>query len=297
MHLADLTLHEPTELAIAFQLLRDLAPPARILAGGTDLLVDLKTGRAHADHLVSLHRIPGLAAIETRPAHGVHAGLRIGALTTIAQLEHAPLLRGPHAIIRDAARQMAAPQVRNAATVGGNLASAVPCADLPPVLGVLDAVVVLASTLRSRTVHVSEFFAGPRQTVIQTGEILTAIELPPPPPYCGAAYERLALRDGNAIAVAAVAAALWLDTAGAIAGIRLMLGAVAPIPQPVIQAEAALIGARLPAAAERAALLAMAAADPISDLRASAAYRREMVGILTHRAVTTAYQRALEMQS
>jgi CO/xanthine dehydrogenase FAD-binding subunit len=298
VHLAELTVHEPTQLTEASLLLSGLGTQARILAGGTDLLVDLKTGRAHADHLVSLRRVPGLSGIEQVLPHvGGCPALRIGALTTVAELERSPLLTGVHSVIVEAAREMAAPQVRNAATIGGNLASAVPCADLPPVLGVLGASVVLTSAANSRRVAVTDFFTGPRQTVLTTGELLTAVEVPALPPRCGAAYARLALRDGNAIAVASVAASLWLDESNAIAGIRLMLGAVAPIPKPVRQAETALIGARLPDAATVGAALAMAAAEPISDLRASAAYRREVVGVLAARAIASAYSRAMERSS
>lgn len=295
MHLAELTVHEPTELEAAIGLLRRFGPSARPLAGGTDLLVDLKVGRLAVDHLVSLRRIPGLSGIEATPsAKDGATGLRIGALTTIAELESSPLLAGPLAIIREAAAEMAAPQVRNAATVGGNLASAVPCADLPPVFGVLDAAVVLSSSGHARTVPMSEFFSGPRQTVRMDHELLTAVEIPPPPARFGAAYARLALRDGNAIAVASVAASLWLDDQEAIAGLRMMLGAVAPIPKPI--SGGTLVGARLTDVLGRAANLAMAAAEPISDLRASAAYRREMVGVLAGRAITTAYRRAMESE-
>lgn len=150
-------LHEPTGLAEAAQLLAQFPGRARLLAGGTDLLVDLKSARTTAGHLVSLARIESLRGIENR------SGLRLGAMTTIAQIERSPLVRGPFAALRDAARLMASPQVRHLATIGGNIASAVPCADLPPVLGVLDALVVLWSPHGERTAALAEFFTGPRQ--------------------------------------------------------------------------------------------------------------------------------------
>jgi CO/xanthine dehydrogenase FAD-binding subunit len=293
LRLPELTVHEPADLESAWQLLRDLGPEARLMAGGTDLLVDLKTGRASTPAIISLGRIRSLAGIE-RDRGGTGRGLRIGALTTIAELERAAQLTGPYAIIREAAREMAAPQVRNLATVGGNLASAVPCADLPPVLGVLDASIVLSSAGSARVMPLLDFFAGPRQTFREPQEILTAVLVPAPPPRFGAAYARLALREGNAIAVASVGAALSLDDEGAITRARIMLGAVAPIPRRADEAALALVGGTLAGGLEQAVAQAMRAASPISDIRGSAAYRREMVGVLTRRALITAQARAQE---
>jgi CO/xanthine dehydrogenase FAD-binding subunit len=296
MRIAELALHEPASLAGAFQLLREL-PSSRILAGGTDLLVDLKTGRTGAEHLVSLRHVPSLRGIERDGDSPAPVALRIGALTTIAQLERSPLLLGPHAIIREAASQMAALQVRNIATIGGNLASAVPCADLPPVLGVLDAVVMVASAAGVRRIPLRDFFAGPRQTQIQHGEIVTAVHVPAAAMRSGAAFARLALRDGNAIAVASVAVCLTLDDRGTIRDLRMMLGAVAPVPKAVTAAEKELIGAGLAEAQDLGPAIAMAAAEPISDLRASAGYRREVVGVLARRALGVAWNRAMEASS
>lgn len=281
-------LHEPTGLAEAAQLLAQFPGRARLLAGGTDLLVDLKSARTTAGHLVSLARIESLRGIENR------SGLRLGAMTTIAQIERSPLVRGPFAALRDAARLMASPQVRHLATIGGNIASAVPCADLPPVLGVLDALVVLWSPHGERTAALAEFFTGPRQTIRREDEVLIAILVPQPPPRFGAAYERFALREGNSIAVASVAASLTLDEGGAMRAARLMLGAVAPIPLPVRVVEEALRGRRLEETLDEAAEIAADAARPISDVRGSAAFRRRLVRVLTRRALLAAHQRARE---
>jgi len=289
-----MTLHEPLDLKDAWRLLAELGPEARLCAGGTDLLVDLKTGRTHARHLISIRRIASMSGITQAPSRP----LRIGAGATIGDLERSELLRGAYAVLREAAREMASPQIRNIATVGGNIAGGVPCADLPPVLGVLNATLVLAADGHTRSMPILEFFVGPRSTTLASGEILVAIDIPTPPARFGAAHARLALRDGNSIAVASAAAGVHLDDRGRIAGACMMLGAVAPVPKAVPGLEPVLVGQTLSDALKgRVATLAMNAAEPISDIRGSAAYRREAVGVLAVRAVTSAYARAMEAMS
>ena len=139
MHLPDLTLHETTSVDQAIALRAELGDGARFMAGGTDLLVDLKTQRITAEHVISIGGISTLRGVCL-----TENGLWIGALTTISQLLASNELDGAYEVIRDAAREMAAVQIRNIATIGGNIASAVPCADLPPVLLALDAAVVIA---------------------------------------------------------------------------------------------------------------------------------------------------------
>jgi len=303
VYLPDVTLHEARTLADAAALTVQYAPDVRVLAGGTDVLVDLKTGRVHAQHLVSIRRIDSLHGVEMD--NGV---LRIGALTTITQMIRSPLVMERFGPILDAASQMAAAQVRSMATVGGNLASAVPCADLPPILMVMNASVRLWSPAGERDVPVDAFFVGPRRTVRRDDEILTSVLVPTPPPGFGAAYVRFALRDGNAIAVASVAAGLVVDDAGrgsdgrhrqvaspVVREARIALGAVSPIPKLVEAAGTLLAGKRLDAeVVQGAARLAREAADPICDVRGSAEFRRDVVEVLTRRALAVALQRAME---
>jgi carbon-monoxide dehydrogenase medium subunit len=310
VYVADIEVHQPTTLDEAAATLGRYGPDARLLAGGTDLLVDLKTGRVRVGHLVSINRIEAL-----RTTRQSVDGLHIGALTTISELTaflsamggepgqslipnpQSPVAK-PFASLLDATREMAAPQIRNVATVGGNIASAVPCADLPPILIAMNASVRLWSQFGERDVPLHEFFAGPRCTVLQAGEVLTAVFVPRPPPRFGAAYARFALRDGNAIAVAAVAASLLLDRDDTVRDARIVLGAVAPVPRLVEAAAAELRGQ--PATQDafaRAAEAARDAAQPISDVRGSAAFRRELVAVLSRRALTGAYRRAMEDQA
>lgn len=288
MYLPDIELHEATGLDQACALLARYAPSVRLLAGGTDLLVDLKTGRFQVDHVVSINHLDGLCDIAM-----IDGELHIGALATITQLGRSPVVRRHFASLLDATSQMASLQIRNMATAGGNVASAVPCADLPPILLVLGASVALRSTATSRQVALDSFFLGPRQTAKGDDEVLTAIHVPAAPPAFGAAYERFALREGNAIAVAGVAASLQLGDGGTIRRASIALGSVAPTPKLVVVAGEQLIGeSPCEEAFSLAAEAATQAAEPISDIRASADFRREVVRVLTRRALATAHQRA-----
>ncbi len=309
MNITDIELHEATSLAQASSLMARFSPDARLLAGGTDLLVDLKTNRVSVRHVVSINRIDGLRGIVTDDS-----GLRIGALTTANQLASSPIVRERFGAIRDATRNMAAMQVRNMATVGGNIASAIPSADLPPILLVMGASVVLWSEQGERTVPLESFFLAPRRSARKEDEVLTTILVPYPPAGSGAAYARLALREANACAVAGVAASVQLghdsdrlegrSQSRTIRDARIALCAVAPTPKLVESAAKALIGEDVdevragkgPRLAEAVAA-AMDAAEPISDVRGSGDYRREMVGVLTRRALATASQRAGEVSS
>ncbi len=290
MYMPDVNLHEVATLEQAAELMERFAPDARLLAGGTDLLVDLKTGRVSAEHLVSIGRIGAMCGVDT-----CNGDLRIGALTTPNQLSAEPIVRERLPSILDATSQMASPQIRNVATIGGNITSAVPCADLPPILMVMNASLVLSSHGTERELPLGSFFVGPRQTALCAGEVLKAVRVPAAPPRFGSAYARFALREGNAIAVASVAAGLLLNEDDTICEARVVLGAVAPIPKPARQASALLRGQ--PAgedAFEAAGIAAAEEAEPISDLRGSADFRRELVSVLTRRALATARQRARE---
>jgi carbon-monoxide dehydrogenase medium subunit len=254
------------------------------------LLVDLKTGRVAAGHLISIGGID-----EIRGVSLTDDGLRIGALTTITELDRSPVVRERFGALLDATCRMAAPAVRNVATVGGNICAAVPCADLPPILTAMNAGVLLWSKDGERRVALDSFFNGPRQTALRIGEVLVAAIVPTPPAAFGAAYARFGLRDGNTIAVAGVAASLRLDDKHTIREARIVLGAVAPIPKPVASACEALIGSKADGADfTEAASVAADAAEPICDVRGSAEFRREIVRVLARRALETSRDRAME---
>ncbi len=288
IYIPALELHEAASYEDATALLSKYSPDVKLLAGGTDVLVDLKTGGNGVRHLVTLSQIETLRGISEEAD-----GLRIGALTTITEIADSPLIDGAYEVLGDAARQMATLQIRNTATIGGNIASANPCADLPPVLMVLDATAIVISADGQRDVPLHELITGPRETVLAQNELLAAVLVPRPPARFGAAYARFGLRNGNAIAVASVAASLTLNDDGTVHNAQIALGAVAPRPTLVEAANLWLEGRESNGdALDEAARAAMEAAQPISDLRGSAEYRRRLVGVLTKRALTTAGKRA-----
>jgi carbon-monoxide dehydrogenase medium subunit len=267
VYLPDFELHEAASLDEASELLGRHAPDARLLAGGTDLLVDLRTARYRVGHVISLKGVPELRGVEEDDD-----GLTIGAMTSISGLAESTAVRGRCPAILDAALRMASHQIRNRATVGGNIGCAAPCADLPPILIVMNASIVLRrSAGGERTLPLDAFFTGPRETVIAPDEVLTTVRLPRPAAGSGAAYARFSLREGNAIPVAGVAAALRLNEDGTIGEARLALGAVAPTPL-LVPSAAELLEGTEPSdeAFSGAADLAMAAAEPIYDVRGSA---------------------------
>ncbi len=292
MYVPDIQTYNATTLAEAADLLTQHGPNIKILAGGTDLLVDLKAARLNPTPLVSIADIPELQGITNTPQ-----GLRIGALTRINELNTSPLIKNQYAAIQDASREMAAYQIRNMATVGGNVAGAVPCADLPPILITMSGQVVIWNDGTERTVPIEDFIKAPRQTTLSPGEIVTAILVPTPNPNFAAAYARFALREGNAIAVASAACGITLDNNEYITDLRISLGAVGPTPINVNHAADLALGKQLheldlDAIANEAAT----AAQPIGDIRGSIEYRRKLVGILTTRAIQSAHQRALQFK-
>lgn len=288
MHIPTLELHAAANFEDATALLSRYSPDVRLLAGGTDVLVELKGNGKGVGHLVTLDGIEAMRGIAESAE-----GLRLGALTTITEIGESPLINGNYEILRDAASQMATLQIRNTATIGGNIASANPCADMPPVLIVLGATAKILSVKGQRDVAVKDLITGPRETTLARDELLEAVLVPQPPARFGAAYARFGLRNGNSICVASVAASLVLSDNGTVKSARIALGAVSPKPVAVEDANLWLEGRELnTVAAGEAAAAAMKAAQPISDLRGSADFRRELVGVLTKRALKAAEKRA-----
>ena len=276
--------HRPATLDEACRLLA-AEPRAAILAGGTDLMVHLRQEQRgkRPPAVISVRRIPGLDRIDV----GTSA-IRIGALTTLTAVIEHPTIQAEYPVIPFTARYMGSPAIRHLATIGGNLCNASPAADLSPVLLVLDAEVGIAGTTGLRRLPLDRFFRGPGQTALTTGEILTWVEFPRKHGGWLVRYERLDVRRAMDIAIAGVAIALRREGAR-VTEARLALGAVAPTPIRAPDAEAALAeGDLTPAAIERTAELAMAVARPIGDVRATAEYRREMIGALVRRALAGA---------
>lgn len=271
----------------ALRLLREQGPTGRLLAGGTDLLVAMREKGLGAECLINIKRIADLRGIGLLP----DGGLRIGATTTLYEVETSAAVRRASSVLSEAAGTIGSVQIRNLGTIGGNVANASPAADTAPALLVLDAEMEILSASGTRIVAAERFFTGPGKTVMEQGEILAGIRIPPSAPGTRAAYLKFAPRQAMDIAVVGVAVALELDDDGSCRDARVALGAVAPTTMRARRAEAALIGAIDERSVEKAAEEASAEAKPISDLRASGSYRRHLVGVLLKRAVKLALSR------
>ncbi len=285
---ADFDLVIPETLDEALEALAEAngAGDTQPLAGGTNMIVDLRARRVAPSRLVGLGRLDGLRGI--RVADG---RVRMGARTTMSDiLRHPELARHAPSLVEQA-RVFAGQMVRNAATVAGNICSGSPAADVVPPLLALDAKVTLASTSATRVVPLSEFFLGYKQDARAPGELMTEIAWDIPPARSSNHFYKLALRKGDAITVVGVAVALSAET-GTCTKARIALGAVAPGVKRATAAEAMLSGQALtPELIDAAARQAVDDVDPIDDVRASAAYRRHCVHVLTRRLVTQAWER------
>lgn len=283
--------HSPTTLAEAVALLDGFGERARILAGGTDLLTALKERWETPEHIVDLRSIPGLDALSYDPV----AGLTIGARVTARAVETSPLVRRCYPALAYAASTLASIQIRNLATVAGNICRASPSADTPPILLALDASVTLCGPAGERTVPLENFFTGPGRTVLRRNEILTAIHIPPYLAGCraaaccfGAAYIKHSPRQAMDLAMVGVAAAVTMES-GWLTGVRVALGAVAPTPRRSRRAEATLLGCQpTPELLAKAGDAAATECAPISDVRGTAEHRRAMVAVQTRRALEQA---------
>ncbi len=262
---------------------------ARPVAGGTDLVIQIGAGEVAPVYLVDL------ACLDLRYVRVQGGVIRIGALSTMADLMAAEAIRQDLLCLAEAVARIGAVQCRTMATLGGNLCSAVPSADSAPPLLVLDARVSLASVDQEREVALEHFFTGPKQTALTTGEILTEVQVPIPPPGTGTSFLKLGRRKALTLAVVNTAALLTLDEDGrTVANVRLALGAVAPTPLRARQAEDALLGKEISKPlVDEVAAQAVDETAPVSDLRGSAAYRRQVTRVLVASALTTAWQRAI----
>lgn len=256
-------------------------PEARILAGGTDLLVRLRAGSQSARTLVSLERVAALRGVAEEGRSGLHRVLRIGAATTHAELLAHPLVRARLPVLASALEELGSPAIRNMGTLGGNLCTASPAGDCLPPLTVLGAEVELASAAGTRRLALPEFLLGPGRTALLPGEVLAAVHVPLPGVEVAQHFEKLGRRSAQAVAVVSLAALLRVGSGGHVAEARLAWGSVAPGIWRCPEAEAALTGRRLSLAALRdAAWVVRQQVRPVDDLRASADYRREVAGNL-----------------
>ena len=269
--------------------LAQAGPESKLLAGGTDLLPQLKNGLLKPARVIDLSGVPRLRAIEL----GNGRGLRVGSAVTARTLELDRVVRANYLSLAESGALVGSVQVRNLATLGGNLCNAAPSADMAPPLVALDAEAVITGPKGERRVPIAAFFTGVRKTVLAPDELLVELVVPNPGPHSGGNYLRHTPRRELDIAVVGVASQLTLAN-GVCTKARIALAAVAPIPVRATAAEQALEGhAVTPDLIKRAADLAVDAARPISDQRGSADFRRHLVRVLTRRTLTTALARAI----
>jgi len=274
----------PATLDEALSLLSRYKGRAKVIAGGTDLVPKLKRREITAPELViDLKAIAGLGNIQYDAG-----GLTIGALVTIGEVATSAIILQKFSILAQAAQSMASPQVRNLGTIAGNICNAVPSADSAPALLTLGTRLKLISPRGERTVSIEDFFTGPNRTVLADDELLEEIQIPDMPPKSRGTYLKLAPRRAMDLAIVGVAAVVTPEDS-ICKDIRLALGAVAPTPIRAKEAEAIIKGHRFDdGLIEEAASAAAGQSRPISDHRASADYRRDMVKVLVKRAIEQA---------
>jgi carbon-monoxide dehydrogenase medium subunit len=277
----------PDSLEACQQALAD-GPDIKLVAGGTDLLPQMKNGVVKPRRVVDLSALPELKILELTP----DGGLRVGAGVSARRIEQANQARTSFQALAESAALVGSFQIRNLATLGGNLANAAPSADMAPPLLAMEADFLVAGPKGVRRVPAADFFLGVRRTQLAPDEVLVEIVIPAPEPHSGGTYVRHTPRRELDIAVVGVASQLTLRS-GACVKARIALGAVAPVPVRATEAEARLEGQEITLdLIEEAAQLAVNAASPISDQRGSAEFRRHLVRVLTRRTLTTANQRA-----
>jgi aerobic carbon-monoxide dehydrogenase medium subunit len=281
-----LEMYQPMSLREASRLLKDKGPGGRFLAGGTDLVIAIKEKGLIPKYVVDLKKIPGLAGIRENP----EGSIAIGALTTMRELETAPLIIGKYPFLAQSAAEVGSIQIRNRATVGGNMANATPSADVAPSLIALNATAKLVNATDARTVPLEDFFRGPGQSVMNSDEILTEITIPKTGPRLVGEYIKFSPRDMMDLAYVGIAVVYTIgEREKRCQGVRIVLGAVAPTPIRARKAEAILEGQTLTEAlAATAGEAAAKESKPISDVRSSADYRRAMVSAMTKRAILNA---------
>ncbi len=283
----ELVLPESVEACV--QALAQGGGETKVLAGGTDLVPQMKNGVLKPTRVIDLSGIPRLRAIEA----GNGQGIRIGSAVTARTLELDRAVRGNYLSLSESGALVGSVQVRNLATLGGNLCNAAPSADMAPPLLALDAEAVITGPKGERRVPIAAFFTGVRRTVLAPDELLVELAVPNPGPRSGGNYLRHTPRRELDIAVVGVASQLTLGSNGVCTKARVALAAVAPVPLRATAAEQALEGQPVtPERIARAADLAVEAAKPISDQRGSADFRRHLVRVLTRRTLTTALARA-----
>ena len=282
--LPDLIYHYPKEIQEALSLLKDLKGESKVIAGCTDLIPAIRRGAWSFEdglNIVDVKRIGALCSISKEKDR-----IKIGAAVRLAEIADSPVIRKHAPVLAEAVDEMASQQIRNIATVGGNLCTASPAADAAPPLLVLGAQVKIKGIENEKIVPLEKFFVGPGETLLGPKDILAEIEFPALDPEAKTSRIKLGRRNAFTLSVVSVATMATIRK-GVFDSVRIALGAVAPIPMRAQKAEAYLNGKEAsPQTIEEGAKIAAGEVKPISDVRASAEYRKDMVHVLTKRALT-----------
>ncbi len=283
-----ITYESPKSLNQALSLLTAAGEKGRILAGGTDLIIQMRAGVRKPEQLIDAKSIPELQIISFSPQEGLH----LGAAVSCARITEDAVLQQHYPGLVEAAALIGSDQIQSRCSLGGNLCNGSPAADTTPALIALAATCVIASSRGTRMVPVEDVVVAPGRTVLQPDELLVEFRIPAPKPHSSDCYMRFIPRNEMDIAVVGVGAAVTLNGEMCTAA-RIGLAAVAPTPLFAKEASAALVGKPLnDAAIAAAAELAQKSATPITDMRGTAEYRTHLVGVLTRRVLKTAAERA-----
>ena len=290
MGLSKFDYYAPETIDEAFRLVGEIGKGAMFMAGGTDLLIKTKRKLLKPKAVIDIKKIKGLDEI----SFDKKKGLTIGSTVALTTIENHPLIKEKYPAIADAAHATANVQIRNMASISGNLCNAAPSAENAPVLMAMGAIVNLASQEGTRSVPLDEFFKGPGKTIIKQGELLTSINVPVPPKGAGTSYQHISAR--GKVDISAVGVGAMLIMKGDICeDARIFLGAVAPVPMMAKNAQKVLKGKKLTEELlQTAGITASKECKPITDMRASAEYRTLMVAVLTGRAIDESRSRAVK---
>lgn len=293
MYLNHFEYFSPKTSAEALELVNRFGKKAKILAGGTDLLIMMKEKVIKPEYLIDINEISELKGIVYEPGKGAV----IGAATKVSEVEHSEIIREKYYALHQAAGELGSVQVRNMATIGGNSCHASPAAETPTPLIALGATVVLSSLSGEREIPLEDFIIGNRQTALAEGEILTKFKLPEPAPRSASRYWYIGLRDAMEIDAVNMAVNIVLeDDLRTVKALKLVMGSVSPRPLVSAEVPNILVGKEFTLElVEKAAEAASGEAKPISDIRASAEYRREMVAVLARRLLKEAFDAAKEV--
>ena len=290
MGLSKFNYYAPDTIDAACKLAAELGEGAMFMAGGTDLLLKVKRKMLDPKAVIDIKKINGLNEIKFDET----TGLTIGCTVTLTTIENHPLIKEKYPAIADAAHATANVQIRNMASITGNLCNAAPSAENAPALMAMGAKVNISGPDGTKSLPLDEFFTGPGQTVLKQGELLTSVSVPVPPKGSGTSYQHISARGKVDISAVGVGAMLTMN-GDVCEDARIFLGAVAPVPMMAVNAQNVLKGNKLTEELlQTAGLEASKEAKPITDMRATAEYRTLMVAVLTGRAIDQSRQRAAE---